>query len=495
MKRSSGILMHISSLPSPYGIGTFGAEAYKFGDFLSLAGQKYWQMLPLSPTGFGDSPYQSVSAYAGNPYFIDPLLLIEDSLITKEEAENAGCSRDPERVDYLAVYNKRPNILRAAFYRGFSRDREDVEAFRSENSNWISDYALFMAVKSRFGMRSWQEWEDRSIRIREKDAVERYSRALREEIDYHIYIQYLFFKQWNKLKDHLSGKGISVIGDLPIYAALDSADVWADPELFFLDADLKPLAVAGVPPDYFSKTGQLWGNPLYDWERMELDGYKWWMERIGAASKLYDVIRIDHFRGLCDYWAVPFGDSTAENGEWKEGPGKRFIDVLNKNFPGFPVIAEDLGFMTPKVRELLQYSGYPGMKILQFAFDPAEPSEYLPHNCLRNSVLYTGTHDNETLAGWRKSASRASLELAKEYLSIPSKEGIVWGLLRGGMRSVTELFIAQMQDYLMLDNGSRMNTPGALGGNWMWRMKPEAASPALAERIARLTRLYGRSDE
>jgi 4-alpha-glucanotransferase len=494
MKRSSGILMHISSLPSPYGIGTFGAEAYKFADFLCLAEQKYWQMLPLSPTGFGDSPYQSVSVYAGNPYFIDPLLLIEDSLITNEEAGDPVCGKHPEKVDYFAVYKQRPGFLRAAFKRGFRRDRDEAEAFKSQNSNWISDYALFMAVKSHFGMRSWQEWEDRSIRVREKDAVERYSKALREETDYHIYIQYLFFKQWNKLKAYLSQKGISVIGDLPIYAALDSADVWANPDLFLLDRDLKPVGVAGVPPDYFSKTGQLWGNPVYDWERMEQDGFKWWMDRINAASKLYDVIRIDHFRGLSDYWVVPFGDRTAENGEWKEGPGKRFIDALKKNFPGLQVIAEDLGFMTPKVCELLQYSGYPGMKILQFAFDPTEPSEYLPHNCPKNSVMYTGTHDNETLAGWKKSASPESLALAKEYLSIPHKEGTVWGLIRGGMRSVPDIFIAQMQDYLMLDNASRMNTPSTTGGNWTWRMKPEAASTGLAERIARLARLYGRSD-
>ncbi|OQB20343.1 MAG: 4-alpha-glucanotransferase [Firmicutes bacterium ADurb.Bin182] len=487
--------MHISSLPSPYGIGTFGKAAFEFADFLCSAGQKYWQMLPLSPSGFGDSPYQSFSVFAGNPLFIDPELLIEDSLLTKWEAQDFDCSGDSRYVDYGSLIQKRPFILRAAFSRGYSRYREEIEAFKSDNSHWLFDYALFMAVKSRFGMRSWQDWEDEAIKRREKDALGICLRELSEEIDYCVFCQYLFFKQWSRLKNYIASKGISVIGDIPVYPALDSADVWAHPELFALDRDFKPEFVAGVPPDYFSKTGQLWGNPLYDWERMGKNGFAWWMERIKGSRKIYDVIRLDHFRGLSEYWAVPFGEKTAENGEWKQGPGKRFIDALKAHFPELDVIAEDLGYMTEEVRGLLKYSGYPGMKVLQFAFDPKEPGDHLPHNLTKNTVLYTGTHDNETLKGFIKSSSDATLRYIQEYLCVSRKEDIVWGILRAGMSSVSDLFIAQMQDYLELDNDSRMNTPSVPCGNWKWRMTSLKAASDLSGRIRRMTELYGRLND
>ena len=495
MKRSSGILMPISSLPSPHGIGTLGAEARKFVDFLAAAGQSWWQILPVSPTSYGDSPYQSFSAYAGNPYFIDLDLLCEDGLLTPEEVNAVNWGADPARVDYSAIYNGRFPLLHLAMERGWERDVDKVKSFSVQSDTWLPDYALFMALKRHFGMKSWTEWPDEDIRLRRPEAVQHYQKELADDIRLFSYIQYLFFRQWEALRAYAHEKGIGIIGDLPIYVAMDSADVWADPRAFQLDERNVPAEVAGVPPDYFTADGQLWGNPLYDWDAMKADGYSWWVRRIAGASRLYDILRIDHFRGLESYWAVPYGETTAKVGRWVKGPGMDLIGVLTEKFPNIQFIAEDLGYLTPEVRQLLADSGLPGMKILQFAFDSREAANYLPHTYPRNCVCYAGTHDNSTLMGWKNDAAPADIAAAREYLGLNEEEGFHWGILRGGQSSVADLFVAQMQDYLGLGSEARMNTPGILGGNWQWRMLPGQITEDLTKRIARMTSLYGRSNE
>ena len=495
MKRSSGILMPISSLPSPHGIGTLGTEARKFVDFLADAGQSWWQILPVSPTSYGDSPYQSFSAYAGNPYFIDLDLLCEDGLLTPEEVNAVNWGNDPAKVDYSAIYNGRFPLLRLATERGWERDADKVKTFLGENAAWLPDYALFMALKRHFGMKSWTDWPDEDVRLRRPEAVQRYQKELDEDIRLFTYIQYLFFRQWEALRAYAHEKGIGIIGDLPIYVAMDSADVWADPRAFQLDERNVPAEVAGVPPDYFTADGQLWGNPLYDWDAMKADGYSWWVRRIAGASRLYDILRIDHFRGLESYWAVPYGETTAKIGRWVKGPGMDLIGVLTAKFPNIQFIAEDLGYLTPEVRQLLKESGLPGMKVLQFAFDSREPSNYLPHTYSPNCVCYAGTHDNSTLVGWKNEAAPDDIATAREYLGLNEEEGFHWGILRGGQSSVADLFVAQMQDYLGLGSEARMNTPGILGGNWQWRMLPGQITETLTKRIARMTSLYGRSNE
>ena len=493
MKRSCGILMPISSLPSPHGIGTLGAEARKFVDFLADAGQSWWQILPVGPTSYGDSPYQSFSAYAGNPYFVDLDLLCEDGLLTPAEVNSVNWGTDPAKVDYSAIYNSRFPLLHLAMERGWERDADKVAAFSEENASWLPDYALFMAVKRHFGMQSWTEWPDEDIRLRRPEAVARYQEELADDIRLFTYIQYLFFRQWEDLRSYAHEKGIGIIGDLPIYVAMDSADVWADPRAFQLDERNVPAEVAGVPPDYFTADGQLWGNPLYDWDAMKADGYTWWIRRIAGASRLYDILRIDHFRGLESYWAVPYGETTAKVGRWVKGPGMDLMNVLTEKFPNIQFIAEDLGYLTPEVRQLLEDSGLPGMKVLQFAFDSREAANYLPHTYPRHCVCYAGTHDNSTLMGWKDEAAPADIAMAREYLGLHDEEGFNWGVLRGGQSSVADLFIAQMQDYLGLGSEARMNTPGILGGNWQWRMLPGQSTDELTARIARMTSLYGRS--
>ena len=495
MKRSSGILMPISSLPSPHGIGTLGAEARKFVDFLAAAGQSWWQILPVSPTSYGDSPYQSFSAYAGNPYFIDLDLLCEDGLLTPEEVNAVNWGADPARVDYSAIYNGRFPLLHLAMERGWERDVDKVKSFSVQSDTWLPDYALFMALKRHFGMKSWTEWPDEDIRLRRPEAVQHYQKELADDIRLFSYIQYLFFRQWEALRAYAHEKGIGIIGDLPIYVAMDSADVWADHRAFQLDERNVPAEVAGVPPDYFTADGQLWGNPLYDWDAMKADGYSWWVRRIAGASRLYDILRIDHFRGLESYWAVPYGETTAKIGRWVKGPGMDLIGVLTEKFPNIQFIAEDLGYLTPEVRQLLADSGLPGMKILQFAFDSREAANYLPHTYPRHCVCYAGTHDNSTLMGWKNDAAPADIAAAREYLGLNEEEGFHWGILRGGQSSVADLFVAQMQDYLGLGSEARMNTPGILGGNWQWRMLPGQITEDLTKRIARMTSLYGRSNE
>ena len=493
LQRSAGILMPLSSLPSPYGIGTMGRAAYDFADFLHAAGQRCWQLLPLGPTSCGDSPYQSFSSFAGNPYFIDLDALIDDRLLTRGEVERCDWGTDPRCVDYGKLYENRFALLQKAAERGFKRDRCEVERFTAENAHWLTNYALFMALKRHFGMKPWSEWPDEDIRCRRSPAaLEKYRRLLKADIELFTYIQFLFFRQWTALKTYVNALGIRIIGDLPIYVSPDSADVWAEPEMFLLDERNVPIAVSGVPPDDFSADGQLWGNPLYDYEKMSQTGFGWWIRRVDGARRLYDVIRIDHFRGFESYWVVPYGETTARNGRWVKGPGMALVGVLTSWFHGTDFIAEDLGEPSDGVRALLRASGLPGMKVLEFAFSPDGKSPYLPHNYDENCVCYTGTHDNAPLALWRTEAAFEEIAFAEQYLGLNAQEGFNYGMIRGGMSSVARLFIAQMQDYLELGAQHRMNVPGVAHGNWKWRMLPGEANDALASRIYELSRIYGR---
>lgn len=492
MKRSSGILLPISSLPSPYGIGTLGKAAYDFADFLKAAGQKYWQVLPLGPTSYGDSPYQSFSIFAGNPYFIDLEMLIKEGLLTKKEVEGENWGTNPRYVDYGQIYTSRFKILEKAKNRGYKNSLGDISFFK-KNNPWVENYALFMALKKHFGQLSWQEWPDEDIRMHKPEAVEKYTEKLAKDIEFYIYIQFLFFKQWTKLKKYINELGIEIIGDLPIYVALDSADVWAEPEFFCLDEKNYPVEVAGVPPDYFAEDGQLWGNPCYDWKALKKDKYRWWIRRIEGAEKLFDVLRIDHFRGFDEYWAIPADEETAKNGKWKKGPGMDLVGLLNKKFPKTQFIAEDLGEPSPTVVELLKDSNWPGMKVLEFAFDSGEPNNYQPHTYDKNCVCYTGTHDNATIMEWFKDADKKDRDYASKYLGISKSEGFNWGMIRGGMGSVADLFVAQMQDYLGLGKYNRMNVPGTKVGNWQWRLIPDELTDDLAEKIYSMTLMYDRT--
>ena len=487
--------MPISSLPSPYGIGTLGKAARDFVDFLHDAGQSWWQILPVGHLSYGDSPYQCLSAYAGNPYFVDLDLLVHDGLLTREEIEACTWGNDPGKVDYGALYENRFSLLEKATRRGWTRDKVVLEAFVKANESWLPDYALFMACKRHFEMKPWTQWPQEDIRLHKEAAVAEYEKKLEADIRLYTYIQFLFFKQWNDLREYAHTKGVGIIGDLPIYVALDSADVWAAPENFQLDARNIPTKVAGVPPDYFSADGQLWGNPLYNYDYMEKTGFGWWIRRIGGAARLYDVIRIDHFRGFESYWAVPYGETTAKNGKWVKGPGMKLVGAFAGWFKNLQFIAEDLGYPTPEVTQLLKDSGFPGMKVLEFAFDSRDTSDYLPHTYTPHCVCYTGTHDNAPLLAWKKEADPEDIAVAETYLGLNEEEGFHWGMLRGGMSSVAELFVAQMQDYLGLGAEARMNTPGILGGNWLWRLLPGQITPQLTARIARMTKLYGRSAE
>ena len=483
--------MHISSLPSPYGIGTLGKAAYDFADFLHRAGQRFWQILPIGPTSYGDSPYQSFSTCAGNPYFIDLDLLEQDGLLTREEIDAVDWGTDAGRVDYGFQYSVRFDLLYHAYLRGRDRDADAIREFRDANP-WVEEYALYMALKRSNSMQSWEHWPE-EIRLRRPGAVDTYATVLAEDTNFFIYLQFLFFRQWNRLRDYVHSLGIRIIGDLPIYVPYDSCDVWANPQLFQLDEGGLPTGVAGVPPDYFSEDGQLWGNPLYNWNTMRADGYRWWMQRIAAAGRLFDVIRIDHFRGLESYWSVPYGDVNARRGHWVKGPGQDFIHAVRSNFPELNLIAEDLGFLTPEVIELQRDSGYPGMKVLEFAFDPREPSNYLPHRYTPNCICYSGTHDNETLVQWLDGASPETVQYVQEYLGLRDPSECVSGILRAGMASVADVFIAQLQDYLALGAEARMNEPGTLSTkNWSWRVDGALLTDELADRIARMVKLYER---
>lgn len=491
LKRSGGILMPVFSLPSPHGIGTFGAAAYEFADFLAASGQSYWQVLPLNPTGFGDSPYQCFSSATGNPYFIDLDMLVDDGLLTADEVQKSNFGGELRRIDYGKLFSLRLPLLRLAAERNIRRNAAEVEQFSRCCSTQIYDYAVFTALKTHFGMKPWTEWNAGKAMPKQLVPAELVE-SQADEIRLQLSIQQLFFKQLNRLKNYVNQLGIGIIGDVPIYVALDSADCWANSRHFMLDESFVPTDVAGVPPDYFSPTGQLWGNPLYNWKIHASENYAWWAERLQCAQKLYDVVRIDHFRGFESFWAVPFGETTAENGRWLPAPGMDFVNAVKKRLPGLSFIAEDLGFLTPEVHELVKNSGFPGMSILQFGFNPDANSDYLPHRVAENRVYYTGTHDNAPIMQWFAEASESERRFAEQYLALNAAEGINWGMIRGGMCSPAGIFIAQMQDVLGLSAEGRVNTPGVASGNWQWRMLPHECSAALTEKLREYTRMYGR---
>ena len=494
-ERSSGILFHPTSLPGKYGIGTLGKEAYAFIDFLKKSRQKLWQIFPLGPTGYGDSPYQSFSSFAGNPYLIDFDLLIEAHLLSEEDLRDVFFGDNEEYIDYGAVYNQKYPLLRKAYENFKSSDnhemRENLEHFKRENASWLNDYSLYISLKNHFNGLPWNEWAH-DIKNREHGAMEHYKNELADDIEYHNFIQFLFFKQWGDVKRYANENGIKIIGDIPIFVAADSSDAWANPEIFLFDEERKPVKVAGVPPDYFSATGQLWGNPLYNWQKLKETNYSWWVERVRANLSTCDIIRIDHFRGFEAYWAVPYGDDTAINGQWEPGPGIDLFNAIKSQLGELPIIAEDLGLMTQGVIDLREATGFPGMKILGFAFDSGEENDYLPHTYTKNCVVYTGTHDNDTLVGWFQKAKEEDRQFARDYLNSRSDDEIHWDAIRGAWSSVACMAISPVQDFLGLGSEARINTPGVASGNWQWRLKQGVLTNELAERIAKLTKIYSR---
>lgn len=495
--RAGGILLPIASLPSKYGIGCFSREAYEFVDFLVDAGQKYWQILPLGPTSYGDSPYQSFSTFAGNPYFIDLEALTEEGVLTEEECKACDFGSRPEKIDYGKIYDARFQLLRKAYERSHVEDNEAFHEFQRRESHWLRDYAVFMAVKNRFDGKSWDQWAE-DIRLRWGYSMEYYQQELYFEIEFYEYLQFLFFEQWRKLKEYANSRGVRIIGDIPIYVAYDSADAWAHPELFQFDEQRRPTAVAGCPPDGFSATGQLWGNPLYRWDYHRETGFEWWIQRISKCFELYDMVRIDHFRGFDEYYSIPYGEETAEYGHWEPGPGIDLFNTLKWRLGDRPIIAEDLGYMTSTVKQLVKDSGYPGMKVLEFAFDSrdsSDASDYLPHNYDKNCVVYTGTHDNETVLGWLGSIEGDEKQNVRDYLDRPddSNRELAYQLVRLAVSSVADLCVIPIQDYLGLDNRARINQPSTLGKNWKWRLKKKDLKKETAREILHLMKLYGRA--
>lgn len=488
--RTCGILMPVFSLPSKYGIGTLGREAKRFVDFLKKAGQSYWQILPLNPTNYGDSPYQSFSSFAGNPYFIDIEQLTHEKLLTETEADSFDFGDDPESVDYGKLYENRIKLLRLAFKKFVPN--KDYEQFCEENTYWLDDYALFMALKNANRDIPWYEW-DKPLKMRETNSINKAKTDYRNDIDFYKFVQFKFYEQWNELKEYANDNGISIIGDIPIYVAYDSCDVWTNTKQFLLDDDLAPTVVAGCPPDAFSDEGQLWGNPIYDWKSMKKDGFSWWKRYLGSALKKYDTVRIDHFRGFESYYAIPYGDENAKNGKWQKGPDIALFDALKEEFgEDLPIIAEDLGYLTPAVLKMLKATGFPGMKVLQFAFDPSLESNYLPHKFDKNCVVYTGTHDNDTILGWTTSASKPEVETAKLYLNCPNSLNLNWAMMKVALMSVADTCILTIGDIIGLDSKGRINTPSTLGDNWKWRIKGECINDWLAEIIYKNTYIYGR---
>ncbi|WP_302326439.1 4-alpha-glucanotransferase [Enterocloster lavalensis] len=496
MRRESGILLSVASLPSRYGIGCFSKEAYEFVDQLKAAGQSYWQILPLGPTSYGDSPYQSFSTFAGNPYYISLEDLIDEGLLTREECEAADLGDDAGLVDYEKLYENRFPLLRKAYERSGAGNDPEFLRFKAENAWWLDDYALYMAVKARFDQAAWTQWA-KDIRLRWQNALDYYRRELYFDIEFHQYLQYLFMSQWNRLKAYANSRGIRIVGDIPIYVALDSADTWASPELFQLDENNAPQAVAGCPPDGFSETGQLWGNPLYRWDYHRQTGYGWWIKRLSYCYRLYDVVRIDHFRGFDQYFSIPAGAENAVGGHWEQGPGIELFRRVKEALGDKEIIAEDLGYVTDSVRRLVAETGYPGMKVLEFAFDSRDSgcaSDYLPHNYPENCVAYTGTHDNETIAGWFESIKPEEQKLARDYLCdhYTPVEELHLPFISLVMRSQARMCIIPLQDYLGLGNDCRINTPSTVGENWRWRLVPGQMSEAVTEEIGMVTRRYGR---
>ena len=490
--RSAGVLLPVTALSGGHGIGTLGAAARQFLDFLQAGGQRVWQMLPLGPTGFGDSPYQCFSSFAGNPYLIDLDDLCRDGLLKREEYAPLDWGRDPGRVDYGLLYRQRFAVLAPATRRARERFPQEYAAYCKAQAAWLPDYALFMALKDYQNGVSWDRWPE-PLRRRAPDALRRARGLLAPQIAFWQEVQFLFARQWSALRREAADRGIRLIGDLPIYTAYDSADVWAAPDLFQLGSDLHPTSVAGCPPDAFSPTGQLWGNPLYDWPHMARDHYTWWQRRLAHQFAWFDEVRLDHFRGFSAYYAIPAGDRDATGGTWQPGPGLAFFDAMRRALGPLPLIAEDLGLLTPDVYDLLEATGFPGMKILQFAFDDeAFQSDYLPHRYDRRCVVYTGTHDNDTTCGWLRTAPPETRARAAAYLRLHDPDGPVWGMLRSAWASVADLAIAPLQDLLALDSDARMNTPATLGGNWTWRCPAGALTPTLAARLRREMKIYGR---
>ena len=492
-KRAAGILLPISSLPSEYGIGCFSKSAYEFVDWLKEAGQTYWQILPLGPTSYGDSPYQSFSTFAGNPYFIDLDALVEEGVLEKKDCEKVNWGKRADSVDYENIYKGRYPLLRKAYENSDISKNPDYQKFVAENRWWLSDYALFMAVKDRFEGVEWTKWAE-DIRLRWNNAMDYYREELYFDIEFQQYMQFKFYEQWMKLKSYANSKGIQIIGDIPIYVAMDSADAWAHPELFQLDEENVPLAVAGCPPDGFSATGQLWGNPLYRWDYHEKTGFVWWIQRLKYCFKLYDVVRVDHFRGFDEYYAIPYGDKTAEYGTWQQGPGMKLFEAAKRELGQVDIIAEDLGYLTESVLKLVRDTGYPGMKVLQFAFDSREESDYLPHNYEKNCVVYTGTHDNNTVLGWLDEMSPKDRAFAQKYMNYADKEkkDLPWDFIRLAMASVANLAVIPIQDYLCLGSEARINKPSTLGTNWKWRLRPGELTDEVLEKMYDMTKLYGR---
>lgn len=493
-KRQSGVLMHISSLPGKYGIGSFGQSAYDFVDFLVRTKQRYWQILPLGTTSYGDSPYQSFSAFAGNTYFIDFDILIEEGLLNEADVKGADFGDDPRKVDYAKIFDARRPIMEKAVARFLKADDlSDYESFVEQNAAWLEVFAEYMAIKEHFDNLAWTEWPDEAIRRREAASLASYREKLADKLTYHRVTQYLFFKQWLRLKAYANEHHIEIVGDMPIYVAADSADVWAQPHFFKTDAVGKPTCVAGCPPDEFSETGQLWGNPIYDWEAMDKDGYAWWIERLRESFKIYDIVRIDHFRGFESYWEVPAGSDTSATGKWVKGPDYKLFAAVKEALGDLNIIAEDLGFMTDEVIELRERTGFPGMKILQFAFNPDDESIDSPHLAPNNSVMYTGTHDNNTVLGWYKDEiDDATRQYMAQYTNRKEYETVPHAMLRTIFASVSFMAIATMQDLLELDSAARMNYPSTIGGNWTWRMTAEELNPIIEGELYSLTKTYRR---
>lgn len=493
-KRQSGVLMHISSLPGKYGIGSFGQSAYDFVDFLVRTKQRYWQILPLGTTSYGDSPYQSFSAFAGNTYFIDFDILIEEGLLNEADVKGADFGDDPRKVDYAKIFDARRPIMEKAVARFLkAEDLSDYESFVEENAAWLEVFAEYMAIKEHFDNLAWTEWPDEAIRRREAASLASYREKLADKLTYHRVTQYLFFKQWLRLKAYANEHHIEIVGDMPIYVAADSADVWAQPHFFKTDAVGKPTCVAGCPPDEFSETGQLWGNPIYDWEAMYKDGYAWWIERLRESFKIYDIVRIDHFRGFESYWEVPADSETSATGKWVKGPDYKLFAAVKEALGDLNIIAEDLGFMTDEVIELRERTGFPGMKILQFAFNPDDESIDSPHLAPNNSVMYTGTHDNNTVLGWYKDEiDDATRQYMAQYTNRKEYETVPHAMLRTIFASVSFMAIATMQDLLELDSAARMNYPSTIGGNWTWRMTAEELNPIVEGELYSLTKTYRR---
>lgn len=492
-ERSSGVLLHPTSLPGKYGIGTFGDEAYEFVDILKRAGQKLWQILPLGPTGYGDSPYQCYSAFAGNVLLIDledfvkKAYFLESDLHLKTDDNNS--------IDFKKVIAHKNQFLEIAFIK-FSEqatlgEEADFHAFCIENSEWLEDYAFFMALKEEFDMKPWYEWTN-DIRLRNAKAIKHYSKKLELRIEFHKFLQFIFFIQWKQLKDYSNSNEVKIIGDIPLYVSYDSSDAWASNELFLFDKELKPTQVAGVPPDYFSETGQMWGNPIYNWKKMEKNEFSWWLKRIKHNIKLFDIIRIDHFRGLSAYWSISYGEETAINGKWVDAPGAKLFETVKKVLGDIPIIAEDLGVMSPDVEKLRDFNNFPGMKILQFAFDTAEDNNYLPHTFDKNCIVYTGTHDNDTIIGWYNKANETDKKQFRDYSGYSDAE-INWDFIRLAFSSVADIAIIPVQDILALDTWARINLPGTSSGNWKWKLENFNELNTLVERLKYFTKLYGRT--